>query len=101
MGGGAKSYTPSQKGRCLYRISVERGGGGGAHPLHHPPGSSPAFVRSELKWQLTFSWEVLGLYDRDLHYSLVQEIPHADLQQAASCIAGHDVVTVIQIFLLL
>ena len=25
-------------GGCLYRISVKRGG---AHPLHHPPGSSP------------------------------------------------------------
>ena len=42
-GGGAKSYTLSQKG--VFRgVFIEnfgrKGGGGGVHPLHHP-GSSP------------------------------------------------------------
>ena len=41
-GGGAKSYTPSQRGvqGCVY-IEFRWKGGGGAHPLHLPPGSSP------------------------------------------------------------
>ena len=44
-GGGAKNYTPSQKGGfrggCLYRISVERGGGGVCTPCTPLPWIQP------------------------------------------------------------
>ena len=89
-GGGAKSYTPSQKGgggvqggvyikfrskgggfRGVYIKFRSKGvgGGGGAHPLHHPPGSSPAV---------------------DVQ-PVLHTLAHCKISHLASSVQGHDV----------